>query len=451
MFKNLKFEKSFIKMLMALAIPIILQSLITASLNLLDNIMVGKLGENEIAAVGLSNQFYMVFFHTVAGVGMGASIFMSQLWGKKDIKKIHEFLDISLIISVLVSTLFCAAAVFFPENIIHIFLKDPVVTALGVSYLRIVSVSYLLSSITLAYSMALRSTAQTKVPMYASIIGIAFNGLLNYIFIFGKFGAPKMGVAGAALGTTISRTMELGFILFMIYKYDNIIATKFSSLKELSVQKFKAFFKIASPVIFNDIMWVLGISTYSIAYSKLGVNATATMQIAITVNNMFNIFGIGIGVASAIIIGNKIGEGKKQEAYDTSIKISQFGVMIGLVIAVLFYFLSPMFVGVFKISPETAKNVVTVLKTMAIFIPARFYAIIQVIGTLRGGGDVVYAIAVEMIGIWIVGIPLAFAAIHFIPGLSITHLYFVICLEELIKCVLTYPRVTSYKWIKSLV
>ncbi|MGL5356738.1 MAG: MATE family efflux transporter, partial [Cetobacterium sp.] len=417
----------------------------------LDNIMVGKLGENEIAAVGLSNQFYMVFFHTVAGVGMGASIFMSQLWGKKDIKKIHEFLDISLIISVLVSTLFCAAAVFFPENIIHIFLKDPVVTALGVSYLRIVSVSYLLSSITLAYSMALRSTAQTKVPMYASIIGIAFNGLLNYIFIFGKFGAPKMGVAGAALGTTISRTMELGFILFMIYKYDNIIATKFSSLKELSVQKFKAFFKIASPVIFNDIMWVLGISTYSIAYSKLGVNATATMQIAITVNNMFNIFGIGIGVASAIIIGNKIGEGKKQEAYDTSIKISQFGVMIGLVIAVLFYFLSPMFVGVFKISPETAKNVVTVLKTMAIFIPARFYAIIQVIGTLRGGGDVVYAIAVEMIGIWIVGIPLAFAAIHFIPGLSITHLYFVICLEELIKCVLTYPRVTSYKWIKSLV
>ncbi|MGL5902969.1 MAG: MATE family efflux transporter, partial [Cetobacterium sp.] len=389
--------------------------------------------------------------HTVAGVGMGASIFMSQLWGKKDIKKIHEFLDISLIISVIVSALFCAAAVFFPENIIHIFLKDPVVTALGVSYLRIVSVSYLLSSITLAYSMALRSTAQTKVPMYASIIGIAFNGLLNYLFIFGKFGAPKMGVAGAALGTTISRTMELGFILFMIYKYDNIIATNFSSLKELSIQKFKAFFKIASPVIFNDIMWVLGISTYSIAYSKLGVNATATMQIAITVNNMFNIFGIGIGVASAIIIGNKIGEGKKQEAYDTSIKISQFGVMIGLVIAVLFYFLSPMFVGVFKISPETAKNVVTVLKTMAIFIPARFYAIIQVIGTLRGGGDVVYAIAVEMIGIWIVGIPLAFAAIHFIPGLSITHLYFVICLEEFIKCVLTYPRVTSYKWIKSLV
>lgn len=451
MIQKFKFEKSFIKMLMALAIPIILQSLITASLNLLDNIMVGKLGENEIAAVGLSNQFYMIFFYSVAGIGMGASIFMSQLWGKKDIKKIHEFLDLSLLISVVVSIFFAGIAVLFPEKIIHIFLKDPTVTQLGVSYLRTVAISYVISSITLVFSMALRSTAQTKLPMYGSIVGIVFNGILNYLFIFGKFGAPRLGVTGAALGTTISRTMELAFILFAIYKFDNIIATKFDSYKNLSIQKFKEFFKIASPVIFNDIMWILGISTFSIAYAKLGVNATATMQIAITINNMFNIFGIGIGAASAIIIGNKIGAGHKQEAYDLSRKISQFGVLLGIVIGVIFYFVSPFITGVFKITPETAKNVNVVLKTMAFFIPARFYAIIQVIGTLRGGGDVVYAIAVEMIGIWFIGIPLAFAAIHFIPGLSITTLYFIICLEEIVKCVMSYPRVTSYKWIKSLV
>ena len=436
---------------MSLAIPIILQSLITASLNLLDNVMVGKLGENEIAAVGLSNQFYMIFFYSVAGIGMGASIFMSQLWGKRDVKKIHEFLDLSLLISTVVSVFFAAIAFIFPENIIHIFLKDANVTALGVSYLKIVSVSYIISSITLAYSMALRSTAQTKIPMYGSIVGIIFNGILNYLLIFGKFGFPQMGVSGAALGTTISRVMELSFVLFMIYKFDNIIATKFVSLKTLTLNKFREFFKIASPVIFNDIMWILGISTYSIAYAKLGVNATATMQIAITVNNMFNIFGIGIGVASAIIIGNKIGEGKTQEAHFLSIKISQFGVLLGIIIGVLFYFLSPLVVGVFKITPETTKNVIIVLKIMAVFIPARFYAIIQVIGTLRGGGDVVYAIATEMIGIWVIGVPMAFAAIYFVPGLSITTLYFIICLEELVKCAITYPRVKSYKWIKSLV
>ncbi len=451
MLQKFKFEKSFLKMLMALAIPIILQSLVTASLNLLDNVMVGKLGESEIASVGLSNQFYMIFYYSVAGVGMGASIFMSQLWGKRDINKIHEFLDLSLLISLLVSIFFASIAVIFPENIIHIFLKDPRVTELGVSYLRIVAASYIFSSITLSYSMALRSTGQTKIPMYGSFVGIIFNGILNYLFIFGKFGFPQMGVAGAALGTTISRLMELSFVLFMVYCRHNIIATKFHGIKTITLNKLREFFKIASPVIFNDIMWILGISTYSIAYAQLGINATATMQIAITVNNMFNIFGIGIGAASAIIIGNKIGERKTDEAHYLSIKISQFGVVIGIVIGAAFYIISPLVVGLFKVTPETAKNVIIVLKIMACFIPIRFYAIIQVIGTLRGGGDVVYAIATEMIGIWFIGIPMAFAAIHFIPGLTITTLYFIICLEEIAKCMITYPRVMSHKWIKSLV
>lgn len=451
MLQKFKFEKSFLKMLMALAIPIILQSLVTASLNLLDNIMVGKLGESEIASVGLSNQFYMIFYYSVAGVGMGASIFMSQLWGKRDVNKIHEFLDLSLLISLLVSIFFASIAVIFPENIIHIFLKDPRVTELGVSYLRIVAASYIFSSITLSYSMALRSTGQTKIPMYGSFVGIIFNGILNYLFIFGKFGFPQMGVAGAALGTTISRLMELSFVLFMVYCRHNIIATKFHGIKTITLNKLREFFKIASPVIFNDIMWILGISTYSIAYAQLGINATATMQIAITVNNMFNIFGIGIGAASAIIIGNKIGERKTDEAHYLSIKISQFGVVIGIVIGAAFYIISPLVVGLFKVTPETARNVIVVLKIMACFIPIRFYAIIQVIGTLRGGGDVVYAIATEMIGIWFIGIPMAFAAIHFIPGLTITTLYFIICLEEIAKCMITYPRVMSHKWIKSLV
>ncbi|WP_297487543.1 MATE family efflux transporter [uncultured Cetobacterium sp.] len=451
MLQKFKFEKSFIKMLMSLAIPIILQSLITASLNLLDNIMVGKLGESEIAAVGLSNQFYMIFYYTVSGIGMGASIFMSQLWGKRDISKIHEFLDLSLLISGLVSVIFAAIAFIFPANIIHIFLKDPTVTSLGVGYLRIVSASYILTAITLSFSMALRSTGQTKIPMYGSFVGIIFNAILNYLFIFGKFGCPKLGVAGAALGTTISRTMELSFVLFMIYGRHNIIATKFHGIKNLTLKMIKDFFKIASPVIFNDIMWILGISTYSIAYARLGINATATMQIAITINNLFNIFGIGIGVASAIIIGNKIGEKKTEEAYELSIKISQFGVFLGIIIGILFYFISPLVVGIFKITPETREHVITVLKIMAWFIPVRFYAIIQVIGTLRGGGDVIYAICTEILGIWIIGIPLAFLAIHFIPGLTITTLYFIVCLEEIAKCIITYPRVMSHKWIKSLV
>lgn len=451
MFKFFKFEKSFLKILMVLAIPIILQSLINSSLNLLDNIMVGKLGEAEISSVGLANQYYMIFLNFVTGIGMGASILMSQLWGKRDIKRIHEFLELSLILSIFVSICFALIAFFSPEKIIHIFLKDPVVTKLGVGYLKIVSISYILSSITLSYSMALRSTGQTKLPMYSSLIGICFNGILNYLFIFGKFGFPKLGVSGAAIGTTVSRTFELGFLLIMVYGFNNIVATKFNGLKSFTKEKITLFFKIASPVIFNDIMWIFGISTYTIAYAKLGTNATATMQIAITINNMFNIFGIGIAAASAIIIGNKIGEQKSEEAYLISLKISRFGVVLGMAIGIIFFILTPLIVSVFKISPETHKNVITVLRIMAFFIPIRFYAIIQVIGTLRGGGDILYAITTEFVGIWCIGIPLAFLSIHFIPNLSITTLYFIVCLEEIVKCFITFPRVITHKWIKNLI
>lgn len=451
MFNKFKFEKSFITMLAALAIPIILQSLITASLNILDNVMVGKLGESEIAAVGLSNQYYMISFYSMAGIGMGASIFMSQLWGKQDIEKIHQYLDIAMLISLIVSFGFALVAFVFPKEIIHIFLKDSRVTELGISYLRIVAISYVISSITFSYSMALRSTEQTKLPLYASIIGIVVNGILNYLLIFGKFGFPELGVPGAAIGTTISRCCELFFILWVVYKYDNIVATKFVSLKNLTLNKLSVFFKIASPVMLNDIMWILGISAYSVAYAKLGVSATATMQIAITINNVFNIFGIGIGAAAAIIIGNHIGAGRSEEAYDLSRKISRLGVLLGVFIAIIFYFIAPFFVGVFKISSETARDVLIVLNIMALFIPARFYAIIQIIGTLRGGGDVLYAIITETIGIWIIGVPLAFLSIYFFPGIDITTLYFLICLEEIVKCAITYPRVRSHKWIRNLV
>ena len=175
------------------------------------------------------------------------------------------------------------------------------------------------------------------------------------------------------------------------------------------------------------------------------------MQIAITINNMFNIFGIGIAAASAIIIGNKIGEQKSDEAYHLSLKISRFGVVLGMIIGLIFFIITPLIVSVFKVSPETHRNVITVLRIMAFFIPIRFYAIIQVIGTLRGGGDILYAITTELIGIWCIGIPLAFLSIHFIPNLSITTLYFIVCLEEIVKCFITFPRVITHKWIKNLV
>ena len=445
-----KLDRVFIKTLMVLAIPIILQSLVTASLNLLDNLMIGSLGENEIAAVGISNQFYMLYYYTVMGITLGAGIFMSQFWGKKDTSSIHKFLGISLVVGMISTIFFAVVAFFFPENIMKIFTDDNIVIVEGVAYLKMVALSYIFTTISLAYAAALRSVGQTKIPMYGSLVGLIFNGILNYIFIFGKFGAPVMGVAGAALGTTISRFMELLFIIFIIYKNKNVVAGNISELLNFDLHLVKRYFITAIPVIFNDVMWIAGITAYFVAYSKLGTNATATMQIANTINNVFNIFGIGIASASAILIGNKIGAGKEEDAKEDATKISLFSTLLGVIIGVLFFLLAPFIAMLFKITPETYRNVILVLRVMAVVLPLRFFGITQIIGVLRGGGDVMYAIITELVAVWLIGVPLSFVGAIYFKS-SITIVYILVCLEEVFKVVATYPRLCSGKWIKNLV
>lgn len=286
--------------------------------------------------------------------------------------------------------------------------------------------------------------------MYGSLVGLVFNGILNYIFIFGKFGAPAMGVTGAALGTTVSRCMELSFILFIIYKNKNIVAGNLSQLLNFDFSLVIKFFKTATPVIFNDVMWIGGITAYFVAYSKLGTNATATMQIANTINNVFNIFGIGIASASAILIGNKIGAGLEEEAKKDALKISVFGVMIGIIIGIVFFVVAPLIAMLFKITPETYQNVIVVLRIMAAALPLRFFGIVQIIGVLRGGGDVLYAIVTELVAVWCIGVPLSFlGAVYF--KFPIVLVYLMVCLEEPFKVVATVPRLRSGKWIKNLI
>ena len=218
-------NKKFIKTLFLLAIPIILQNLIGASVNLLDNVMIGNLGESQIAATGIANQYYLIFFNTANGFVMGAGVFISQYWGKKDLKSIHKFMGISLAFSVATAIIFAASGVIFADNIIGIFTQDSNIIALGKSYLSVVTLSYIFTTISLSFGIGLRGTEQTKIPMYASFIALIFNVILNYLLIFGKFGCPKLGIVGAGYATTTARFIEMSFILSYIYLLQkNIVA-----------------------------------------------------------------------------------------------------------------------------------------------------------------------------------------------------------------------------------
>lgn len=449
--KSIKKDLDFYKMLMSLAIPIVLQNLLVASLNLLDSIMVGNLGEKAIASVGIANQYYMLFYNTAHGFIMGAGIFVAQYWGKKDIKNIYKFMGLSLIFAMAVTLLFLGGAIFFPENIMEIFTKDSEVIELGKSYLLIVAPSYILTIITLNYEMALRGTGNTKIPMYASLIGLIFNGVLNYIFIFGKFGMVKLGVFGAGLGTLIARCFELGFILYKIYIADkNIVAGKLKEMFDIEKSMITTFLKTALPVVFNDMMWIGGLTVYFLAFSKLGTTATATMQISNTVNNVFNIFGIGIALAGGVIVGNRIGAQEEERAKTEAKKTSTFSVMLGIIIGIIFFIISPYVVKLFSIEDETKKSIVAVLRIMAIVLPVRFFGIMQIIGILRGGGDVVFAILTEVVAVWAVGVPMSFLGVLYFD-FPIEYVYAMSCLEEPFKALATLPRLFSGKWIKNLV
>ena len=446
-----KFDKIFIKTLMILATPIILQNLISASLNLLDNIMIGHLGVDNIAAVGLSNQYYLLFYYTAMGICLGAGVFMSQFWGRHDITNIKKYVGISLVFSLIAGFIFAGAAFFFPDVIIGAFSDSEKVIKIGEGYLKVVALSYIFTCISLAFSVGSRSIAQTSLPMHASIIGLIFNAVLNYIFIFGKLGFEPMGVVGAALGTTFARFAEMSFILYKIYFKNNILKAGFSELLSFDFTTIKIYFKTAFPVIFNDFMWIAGITLYSKVYGILGTDAIATMQIATITNNLFNIFGTGLAVASSIVIGNNIGAGKsfksiQKDAY----KMSEFCVLVGIVIGALFFITAPLINIFFNTSPKVQKDIILVSRIMAVAVPFRFFGITQIIGILRGGGDVLYAIMTEILGIWIFGVPLAFiAAIYFHAGIGIVYLC--VCLEDVFKVVMTIPRLKSGKWIKSLI
>ncbi|WP_066889107.1 MATE family efflux transporter [Clostridium nigeriense] len=448
--KKILKDKSFITTMLTLALPITFQNFITSSLNLVDNLMIGRLGEEAIAAVGLANQYFFIFMLCLSGINAGASVFMSQYWGKKDILSIKKVLGLDITIGFIASLAFGGAALIFADQIMSLLSRDPRVIELGGEYLKIISISFIFTNFTQGFSSALRSSEQPKLPMYASLIGVLCNAFLNWVFIFGNLGVRPMGVAGAALATTIARTLEMIYIIFMIYAKNNIVSSKVKELFAFNMNFIKVYFNTSTAVIANELLWALGMTAYSVAYAQIGTSAVATMQIATTLNNMFMVLCIGLASAASIMVGNKIGANEEDIAVDYSHKIGKVAPMLGLLIGIIVWVLAPQIVRPFNVEAETFKDTVTVLRIMALICPIRSYNVVMIVGIFRGGGDTLYSTLVQLGTVWFYAVPVAFlgAAILTVP---VTTVYFLICTEEFIKIIFERKRLKSGKWIKNVV
>ena len=447
--KDIFKDKQFLATMVGLVIPITLQNLISSSLNMIDNVMVGRLGENEIASVGLVNQYFFIFMLCLSGINAGASIFMSQYWGKGDRVSIKKILGLDLIVGTIATAIFTITGLFMPEQILRIFTKEPVVIALGVQYLKIISVTFLMTNVTQAFSTALRCTGIAKPSMFASLIGVVTNAFLNWVFIFGNLGAPTMGVAGAALATSIARLVEMIIVLIYAYQPESTARASLKELLSFNLNLVKIYFKTSYSVIINELIWALGMTAYSIIYARIGIREIASMQIATTVNNMFMVLCIGLASSASIMIGNKIGEGKNDTAIEYAKKLGVLAPIIGVVMGLALWVTSPMIMGAFKIADDTIRLTVIVLRTMAIFAPLRFFNILMIVGVFRGGGDTTYSMLVQIGTVWFFAIPAGFIATYF--NLSLPIVYFIICMEEMVKIGFEWSRLRSDKWIRSVV
>ena len=444
-----RIDREFLSNMLKIGLPIMIQNLVTSSLNMVDTIMVGKLGEVEIAAVGIANQYFFFFSMIFVGLCSGCSVFISQYWGKKDFENIKRMLGLGLVSVLLVSIVFMALGFINPGKIISFFNKDSTVIHLGGKYLSIVLFSYIFTGITLIYSFSLRSIGNTIVPLIVNIAALLFNVLFNYIFIFGKFGAPALGVEGAAIATLIARVVEAIILVFIVYKDNGVFAAKLTELKDLNLDFLRKSYWIILPVLLNDVLWAMASLIYSVVYGRMGTGATAAVQICNTVSNMFMVVGFGLASASAIMIGNSIGEGKEEQVIDYAKKFMGVSLFVSIILGLGLSITAPYILDLFNVSNEVRRSTLIMLYIISFIFIVRFSGMVIIVGILRGAGDARSALIIEGSTMWLIGVPLTIMG-AFLFKLPVHQVYALAILEEVAKFTLGLMRLKSRKWINNI-
>ncbi|CAG7840503.1 multidrug transporter MatE [Clostridium novyi B str. ATCC 27606] len=443
-------DKAFYKKLFFITLPIVIQNLIASSLNMLDTLMIGKVGEVELASVGIANQYYFLYSLLILGISEGCGVFIAQLWGKKDKQNIKKILGMGLKAGIIMGIIFMIMGAFIPTKIISLFNTDPRVIKTGSEYLSIVIFSYIFTSITFNYAAALRGIQNTVVPMIASFVGLITNGILNYIFIFGKLGFPAMGVKGAAIATVIARMVESLIIIIFVYSKNKILNARLSELTNVPKAMLSLVYKITLPIVMNEACWALGNVTYAAIYGRIGTGAAASIQICTTIMNVFMIITFGLANASVVVIGNEIGASREEQGRIYAKRISRLTFIISIILSIILAIVARPILSLFNISDAVRLDSLYILYIYSLVLVVKVCNNVLIVGILRGGGDATYGSILQAITLWFIGIPLAaFAA--FVLKLPVYLVVFMTSVEEITKVVMLLKRFYSNRWIHNMV
>lgn len=459
MFKKLIGTRAFYRRVFVLAIPIMIQQGITNFVNMLDNVMVGRIGQAESTGVAVTNQLIFVFNLCIFGAISGAGIFGAQYFGKGDLEGVKQTFRFKIIFCSLLSVLGITVLLLKNHDLIMLYLsaEDNLVLAresigFAKSYLYIMIAGLIPYTIAQCYGSTLRESGQSTVPMIAGVTAVAVNLSLNYVLIYGAFGAPRLGVNGAAIATVISRFIELAILIVYTFIKRQKCAFILEGWKSpyVSLALIGQIFKKGMPLMVNETMWAAGMATVNGLYARRGIDVVAANNISQTFFNVFSVAFFSVGIAVGIILGHDLGARKeKSEIKDTAVKLIAFSVFIGVIVAVAYAICAVFIPRIYNISDNAKSLATSLMQITALTIPIDAFAHASYF-TLRSGGKVIITLIFDCIFTWAVSVTAAYLLINF-TSLGILWVFFIVQILNILKCVLGYIFVKRGSWIKTIV
>lgn len=443
-------ERDFTRETLNVAIPIVIQSMFTALMHIVDNVMIGQLGELELAAVTQANRITFLFQLVIFGLSGGTATLVAQFWGKRDNHGIQQTLGLSLGLSLLASLAFLAPCLLAPGPIMSLLLNDAAAVDIAASYLVVIVFSYVFTALAQCYATVQKSTEQAKLPMAANIVGLGVNTLLNYCLIFGRFGFPRMGARGGAVATVIAVAITLAITVIGGYRMHLATAVRLRALIPRSRAFASKFLSIAMPVIVNEGLWSLGMVMYSVVYGRMGTGVVAAVSIYNTVEQIA-LSGIrGLTSACAVLVGMRIGAGDEDAAYRAARRMLYAGIPLGLVSGLFLVLVSNPLLLLFNVTPKVAHDALMLIRLSASLMWLNQLGSMLIVGVMRSGGDVRMSLYLDAGTTWLIGVPMV-ALGGLALGLEIPYVFAMSYLESIVKIIFGLWRFRSRKWIHNLV
>lgn len=446
-------DRTFFRSLFRLALPVSLQQMLTASFSLVDVVMVGQLGQLELAAVGLVSKFYFVIIHVLSGFAAGAGILTAQLAGQQNLRAVPAVLTLALsamMILVVPATVLTAG---FSAELMALLSSEPTIVALGTAYMQKTVPYHILTALVMLYGVMSRSLHHATLPLVAGLTGIVSNTVLNYVLIFGHFGFPAMGVEGAATATVLSRIVEAVILLGGVFRAKlPLRPVGFAALKKLLGKVERSnYWHTSLPIVMTELCWSFGIFSYTVIYGIISPAALAAMSLLEPIEGIFVQFFVGFGASCTILLANQLGAGNFEKAYGQAhffmAAIPLAGLVAGLLLLLLRF---PLFAAFASLDAEVLALADSVLLVIGLVLCLKMFNMTTMYGILRSGGDTRYILLIDVVSMWVVGVPMAYVGAVILKW-PLMAVYLMLLLEEVVKMAWSWHRVSSGKWMKRLV